>query len=134
MGCDVHCHIEVKINGRWEHWSAVHVDRDYRLFARMASVRNPKRGQEGHVVPISIPRGLVNDPSVVTEIAYRRDEPDAHSESWLDGKEMEALCKEFPDLRGSWGYGLGGNGFVAEDDDPFPDCVEDFRVIFWFDN
>lgn len=27
MGCDIHLHIEVKINGAWEHYATPRVDR-----------------------------------------------------------------------------------------------------------
>ncbi len=53
MGCDIHCHIEIKVEGTWHHYSAPNVDRSYRLFARMAGVRNT-----GGVKPIAPNRGL----------------------------------------------------------------------------
>ena len=34
MGTDMHLHIELKIDGRWEHWSAPRIDRNYEFFAK----------------------------------------------------------------------------------------------------
>lgn len=90
MGCDIHCHIEVKINGRWEHYSALDIDRDYSLFARMAGVR----AYADPSPPIAKPRGLVPDPSIITEIDWARGDGDWHTPSWLTGAELDALIRE----------------------------------------
>lgn len=62
MGCDIHLHTEVKINGVWHHMGAPSVPRNYRLFAKMAGVR-------GIETPIAEPRGLPGDATLLT----RRD-------------------------------------------------------------
>ena len=146
MGCDIHCHIEVKLNGRWEHWSTPQIERSYWLFARMADVRN--REEPNRVYPICAARGMVNDPSILTEVAYTHD--DGHHHSWLSGKELEDLIEELGNLadnnkmptthafqsyrRGGFGY-LFGNGFNAQaHPGDYPDGVEDARLVFWFDS
>ena len=142
MGCDIHWHLEVKINGRWEHFASPDNPRSYALFARMAGVRNSPLDSIRYVQPIDVPRGMVGDPSVVTEIARHDWGVDAHSESWLTGEEVDALCDEtevegsqMPNLRRLFGYGFG-NGFSLKDAaaGDFPDVVEAFRLVFWFDN
>lgn len=42
MGCDIHLHIEIKMNGLWRHYSMPHIERDYCLFGVMAGVRGNK--------------------------------------------------------------------------------------------
>jgi len=35
MGTDIHVHTEVKFGGRWHHYGAPKVSRNYRLFTKM---------------------------------------------------------------------------------------------------
>jgi len=86
MGCDIHAHAEVRINGKWEHYSDLHIKRNYELFARMANVRN-----HGDVEPISEPRGIPEDATFLTKFDFARWGIDAHSASWLSGVEIECL-------------------------------------------
>lgn len=39
MGCDIHLHTELKINGQWQHYSAPSISRDYHLFGRLSMPR-----------------------------------------------------------------------------------------------
>lgn len=142
MGCDIHLHIEVKVNGKWEHYSHPHIQRNYGLFAFMAGVR---QSDGNPLVPIAEPRGLPTDLSVITKIDYAHDEPDSHSESWLNRDEIRRVC-EFMMERpigpwaGEWehtqlGY-ANGNAYwtVGDDDEGHPAEYEDIRFVFWFDN
>ncbi len=128
MGCDIHCHIEIKVEGTWHHYSAPNVDRSYRLFARMAGVRNT-----GGVKPIAPNRGLPEDMSLVTRLAWSYWELDGHSMSWMTGAEVESLTNDEENFCAydEFGY-LFGNGFT--DKDGWPPGVEACRMIFWFDN
>lgn len=91
MGCDIHLHTEIKVNGVWHHYSHPHIQRDYRLFAKMAGVRN--YGYEDEITPVVVePRGLPRDLSFTTNFDAARWSADGHSHSWLSGKELgEAL-------------------------------------------
>lgn len=141
MGCDIHFHTEVKINGKWEHMSAPSLDRWYAMFEKMAGVR----GDEANA--ISPPKGLPSDVSLVTAIEYARWGSDAHSASWFDDKEIKQLedwlegwhKKERPEdfyyPEQDWGYCFGaGYGDFSKYDDTHPAGVEDVRFVFWFDN
>ena len=131
MGCDIHAHIELKINGIWHHWSSPDINRDYTLFARLAGVRtnNPKDRR----YPI---RPLPEDMTVLTRMVLRRFGNDAHTESFITGDEMTEVANWYatnikhPFSR-IFGWGLG-NGFSAEG--LKEDGVEEARMIFWFDN
>lgn len=140
MGCDIHVHTEVKINGKWEHVGNPTILRDYELFAKMAGVRQ----REPRIEPIAEPRGVPEDVSFLTKFDLEQDP--GHSASWLSGEEIDALDEWYRDI---WtkrspnqyhyieeGFGfLFGNGWnvkaISED---FPDGVEDARWVFWFDN
>lgn len=39
MGCDIHLHQEVKINGEWHHYRLAEMPRNYEVFEKMAGVR-----------------------------------------------------------------------------------------------
>lgn len=127
MGCDIHAHIEVKVEGRWEHYSCPPIQRNYRLFARICGVRN-----SGNITPISDPRGLPTDLSLITQKCYNFMKCDAHSATWLSGKELDNLCDWADDP--ALGY-LNGNGFdLRGDSTGHPASFEDCRFICWFDN
>lgn len=159
MGCDIHMHFEVKIAGVWHHYSAPRVQRSYALFTRMAGVQSVSG-----VEPIAEPRGLPDDISFLTKLAYEYDGDDGHSHSWLSGKEIEEVCcwndewraRQAEALRkereqagltynGGWysthhhefGY-LFGNGWdmgpIEEREGCYPPEIEDARLVFWFDN
>ena len=139
MGCDVHGHFEVQINGKWEHYSTPNIHRNYALFEKMAGVRGSINNA---IVP---PKGLPEDVSLVTRIAANYMGVDGHTHSWLSSsefKEMYNFHKSLYDSAKWWeideeqyGY-LFENGF--EDFEPgdggYPKEIEDFRLVFWFDN
>jgi hypothetical protein len=139
MGCDIHLHVEVKIEGKWQNWTAPNLDRNYDLFAKMADVRNYNQG----TVPISKPKGLPEDISVVTKLSYDHWGVDGHSHSWLGYGALTVLeewinnQEHLEGHRKVWefdrmfGWFLG-NGFL--DKGSWPDGVDDVRFVFWFDN
>lgn len=141
MGCDIHLYTEVKVQGQWYCYGHPNVPRNYSLFALMADVRN----ENGELHPISKPKGLPIDMSIVTAAA---DEycPDGHSHSWLSAQELvkleDAWLKIKPagwdnsDLEHHYfGYleGNGWAGFMRYPEDRKP-WIEDVRFVFWFDN
>lgn len=150
MGCDIHLHTEVKIDGAWHRYGVPNVQRSYAVFAKMAGVRNltgPDR-----IVPIAEPRGLPSDATFMTKFDYNRWGTDAHSASWLGAEEIAQLT-EFIDeelgLRGergkywwcedNFGYFFGNTwgGFWKyrnRENSGTPKGVEDVRFVFWFDN
>lgn len=147
MGCDIHLHTEIKINGQWIHHSEANVKRNYALFAKMAGVRNH---YSFNILPISKPKGLPRDCSFLTRIIAESWEGDAHNHSWLGAKELYEL-EEFIKTSEKW-FGencllwthynfpyLNGNTFGGFWE--YPDSriiagipIEDVRFVFWFDN
>lgn len=139
MGCDIHLHTEIKVDGKWHHYSQPRVQRDYVLFFKLAGVRGPFDG----VNPIAEPRGVPNDLSFTTkfDVDYMGD--DGHSHSWLTGDELAEVVRWNDERRvsetGQWfstehsflGY-LFGNGWGR--DSEHPKSIEDVRAVFWFDN
>ncbi len=140
MGCDIHLHIEMKVKGKWLHYGCPSMDRDYRLFAKMANVRN----YHG-IDPISEARGFPCDGvSEVTAVCYAHDKPDVHDISWLTKTEIEELTgwyesKHTWDVVGHrdwkcWNHHciksyLCGNNITSS-----VEGIEDVRFVFWFDN
>jgi hypothetical protein len=138
MGCDIHVHTEIKLDGVWEHYGSPDVDRNYLLFEKMAGVRGDSANA------ISAPKGLPDEAAKVTKFAcdvFGGD--DGHSHSWLSSQEIEELYvwweKKQPFSNWTGGYGgieqqfgyLFGNAWMKEN---MPERVTDFRWIFWFDN
>jgi len=153
MGCDIHIHTEIKVGGVWHHFSQPRQPRAYWLFALMAGVRTSE------VVPQRMfpQRGLPDDISFTTKLCYEDAEESyyPHGQSWLTGMEMAKVIEEYDRLRTkdaeqrndksrffsleheSFGY-LFGNGWAFDpnekDSEAYPECIEDVRVVFWFDN
>ena len=139
MGCDIHAHIEVKIKGKWCYYNELDIDRNYQLFEKMAGVRGELRNA------IDKPRGLPECINLMTKFKSDYWDSDGHSHSWLNSKELAELDKWTKEQMMTetrqpvFGY-LFGNSF--NDWFKYPDDLErirsfgleDFRIIFWFDN
>lgn len=145
MGCDIHLHVEVKINDEWYHYnhpnglfSGSISRRLYPLFAKMAGVRN-----YGKIHPISLPKGLPEDITFITKFDYSREGNNNHDASWFNLQEIQLLEEWWKGQ--SWyvfghvdtyfdeyfGY-LFSNGF--NEDTLKINNLQDARFVFWFDN
>lgn len=122
MGCDIHPHIEVKINNRWEHLSEPNNDRFYDFFARIAGVRNSK-----DIRPIAEGRPLPEDLNPLTRMDLNNWDGDAHSHTWFNKEEMKIIHEEFADY-----FKFYEHKYLDRLDD-FP-LVQDIRMICFFDN
>lgn len=138
MGCDIHAHLEVRLNGKWEHYSVIDIDRSYSLFAIMTGVRN-----YGEIEPISKPKGLPEDVSQITKIDRMIWDEDGHSDSWLDVIDMEKLRDRIKKTFGNDSIDLERDvfnmhssffGCEITDKSSYPEGVDDVRLVFWFDN
>lgn len=135
MGCDIHMHSEIKVNGKWLHYDQPECDRNYDLFEKMAGVRGDDKEA------IALPRGLPADITETTRFDSDHWNGDGHSHSWLSASEIAQLRSWWEAQVGSqveakWDRWLFGNyysGFLKYRDD-VPTGVEDVRFIFWFDN
>lgn len=123
MGCDIHLHSEVKIDGVWHHLDSHIIDRNYELFGKMAGVRD-----EG-IEPIINPVGLPEDITILTKHQYKLHMDDAHSESFLSREQSLELLK-WMRQQTSFCYRDWYFLYDAEEDGDY----DDFRVVFWFDN
>lgn len=155
MGCDIHIVVERNWDGKWvgmrtdrgfvrggyngEETDWVYPDvgqRDYAFFARLAGVRGD--GPE--------PLGMPRDPSDLTLALAKEWEGDGHSFSYLPLKEFaERWCAEdeafiatmaAERLKGeSRAYARLLDRASIGVFDAYDDMdLDDFRVVFWFDN
>lgn len=126
MGCDIHLHIEVLLDGAWHHYNHRSVPRCYELFGYMAGVRGG-----GEVVA---PRGLPPDATVLTRYEYDKYKDNWHHASWLSASEVAEVVGKMKMNwfdTGDWFGWLFGHSFVGSD---WRDEVSDYRFVFWFDN
>jgi hypothetical protein len=138
MGCDIHVHTEVKIKGKWEHFSHTGTCRNYGLFEKMAGVRGSDENA------ISLPKGVPPDISSVTEHDLESWDCDAHSRSWFSRDEIKQLYRWWKDEHmpkyggssylSSEEYFGHGPQYMDWDDAELPEGIEDVRWVFWFDN
>lgn len=139
MGCDIHAHIEIKINNKWEHYSTPPIQRCYGLFAKICGVRN---NEDWGIIPIVLVRGIPEDCSIVTLICSRYEE--GHSHTWMTKEEFKELilwANDNINIRQSWngefehkqiGY-INGNCVYLNSCNHAPE-ITDMRFICWFDN
>ncbi len=145
MGCDIHLHSEIKINGVWHHYAnmALGNTRSYTLFAMMAGVRN----EDGEIEPVSQPRGLPGELSEPTALEYEIEKLDAHSMSWFGPDQIVKLYALWDKSRKQFHLGqmdldtdffgyLFGNSWASFNRfrEDYPKEIEDIRWVFWFDN
>jgi hypothetical protein len=142
MGCDIHLHVEIKVNGEWHHYANPSVQPFYALFAKMAGVRN-----YDNITPITPPRGLPEDVTAVTRFDAEYWAEDAHSHSYLNAEEISELVQWIKTKPFTFGFNrvevesylfgyLFGNNF-SEFTRYLKDRrhgLEDVRFVFWFDN
>jgi len=150
MGCDIHAHLEIKYNGKWEHYAHPSISRWYELFGIMAGIRDC-------VQPIVDPKGFPEDASITTKLDYERWGRNAHTPSWFNEDELDEL-KEWlsgkyldekignpkcSDLSYNLEYSvlnktyLFGNPLTEHrqySDCKLPKGVTEVRLVFWFDS
>ena len=132
MGADIHTMLEKEINGEWvlvhvPHWNAPAERRNYDRFAKLAGVRG-----DGPA-----PKGAPSDISKGTQYRLNKWGCDAHSVSYDTLIRFLDVCKE-TERDSTWDYSSYktsdfcahylGIGFDKDE------CVDDFRVVYWFDN
>lgn len=137
MGCDIHLHIEVKIDGTWQHYANPWVGRSYDLFTLLAGIRST-----GNFKPIAEPKGLPADCNPLTRFIL--DYADFHSHSHLDIKDLARANKRWVKYHGSedytiWKAMFEDPYFLDNWQDPFPfkdrnPKIEDIRIVFAFDS
>lgn len=155
MGCDIHIVVERRWEGRWigvrtDAWlsSGSYADasselvapavgrRNYAFFARLAGVRGTG----------PVPHGLPDDASDLTLALSEDWEGDGHSHSWLPLKEfadrwcatdeafIATLAAERLEGKLSAYARLLDRASIGAFDVYDDIDVDDFRVVFWFDN
>ncbi len=130
MGCDLHVHVELMINGLWEHYQHLDPPRNYAVFSLMANVRN-----DGSITPFKEPSGLPENITQITKIDYENE--NYRSASSFSQEEIKGfaarLWDEFKiDLEEYLEAYLFGNTY-GHKESLLPN-INDVRFVFWFDN
>ena len=153
MGCDIHFHTEVKINGRWEHYGNPSMVRNYKLFTLLAGVRDYSDERDDWIKPYrKADYEFPEDLNVVTQKTLI-DNEDTHSIITYDSKQIHEFYNYLKDkeikMINKWnreeylfmflehefiGY-LDGNGWdILRYPEDKPNYIEDVRWIIGFDN
>ena len=137
MGCNIHGFIETmeypdSENARWWSVHEIPYTRNYRFYAAIAGVRNYIE-----ITPISKPKGIPEDASMMSKVEAEEMGRDGHSHSWLTYKEI----KEY-----DWLQDVGGSLLIDNVHTHFKSLMNEMRflastygeegarVVFWFDN
>lgn len=151
MGCDIHMHVEYKEKGVWQNGNfykkdgygyelvEFYGDRNYKLFAILADVRN-----YDCVKYISEPKGFPDDATEYVSLDYVRWGIDAHSCSYFTLKELidfneehhyeeldhliDALKARADDLYVIYDF------MWKHDRERAYELSNNIRIVFWFDN
>ena len=112
MGMDISAHIEVKVNGTWEHWSIVDIERGSQEYYFLFDIAE------------TMERKFPEDASVVTSMIHADLYSGSMFESWLSEKELKEAEKN-----------AGGNYCILGEDyndyDTLQYRVSDVRIVFW---
>ena len=144
MGFDIKAHIEVKIGGEWHHYSCPSIPRNYQLFDFLGGDwSNHIKGGRGSRDKFIL-KGLPSDISVVTQVAYNKDEGGLFDPSWITIDELNTVIEQFPELS-SFNFNLPPQlwnplGYLFDNSvesfwkyrSDYPQEVEDVRMVFWF--
>ena len=139
MGCDIHLHVEIKVDGEWLHYNNPQITRWYSLFANLGNTTREEASLEPPLTIKPLPGNISK--TTLLDITYEID--DGHHWGCLSSDQIPRLF-EWIEKNGiakpAWEhsnigylYGNGFDGFHKYRAD-YPDWVEDFRFIFWFDN
>ena len=120
MGCDIHVHIEVLIEGEWHHYMPLQCPRHYDVFSRMS-----KCGR-GQYEPIT-ERRFPSNASLITELSRSSYQGIDHSHNWLYLKEILEISEEFPDY--VWKLDVWFNQIERE-----TKIVDQFEGIYLFEH
>ena len=130
-------HSEIKIGGVWHHYSVSSLQADLDLFGKMGWDGD----KDSICTPISIPKGMPEDISLITKIDYDLWKNDAFCQSWLGASEIIQIDSWYDSIKGrshpsldkQLGYLFGHSfqSFLAFRSD-YPTQIEDIRWIFWF--
>ena len=126
MGTDIHCHIEIKIEGRWEHYSNPIILRNYEMFGWLAGVRGPELQK---ITPLALPEDI----NTVTRYHLEMYRESRHNSGCLNHEQMVAWIKEFTEELDE-GHHPGLGYFYDNSWRYIPKGIEDVRMIFFFDN
>lgn len=163
MGCDIHNHVEVKINGIWEYDSLNNFSnydyknekyikneqnepfgwRSYSMFSLLGNVRNYIG-----IIPISDNRGLPSDVSDDIKQQSIEERGDAHSHSYLTLRELIEYDYDKSYLNENYINGeliteddiynpkdfLGNLFFIHLEELKELGDPDNVRIVFWFDN
>lgn len=129
MGCDIHGWIERKTSSGWVAVNELKDkgrSRNYERFAKLAGVRGD--GPE--------PRGMPCDVSATAKYHIEQWDTDGHSHSWLPIAEAAPIF-----LATAWQpedfekkYPLSSFFDLEIGDIPSQGTVDEYRLVFWFDN
>ena len=132
MGANIHTMLEKEIDGEWvlvhvPHWNTGARRANYTRFAKLAGVRG-----DGPV-----PKGTPSDISKGTQYRLSKWGSDAHNTSYDTLVRFLDVCKE-TERDSTWDYSSYKTSDFCEhylgigfDND---ECVDDFRVVYWFDS
>jgi hypothetical protein len=143
VGCDIHAYAEVKRNNEWYFFGSIHFYRNYKLFGKLAGVRSIEPN------PLAPDRGIPADASEITRMLYDRYTTDWHSASYATSEECKELEqwwdeeneREYYERCGGIGIKFSASStFELKASDEELDIlkqlgdIQDYRMVFWFDN
>ena len=146
MGSTMHAHIEVKKDGKWLHFGAPDVQRDYLVFAVMTGERldSISEKEKKSVKPVAKIHKMPKDVSEVTKFCYEQDKEGyalrnitvlTADDLWEVQKQLNRLEEEMIAVDGPYDLEadifhtyINGKALTSHQG------WDDLRVIAWFDN
>lgn len=146
MGTTMHTHIETKKDGKWLHYGAPAVARDYAVFAAINGKRLDCLDEmlRKDIRPQASIKSLPDDMSEVTKICYEQDKESYYlrDEGILTAKDIENLQAHLDELREKHPHWIGScdleedifRTYIADSAIASHRGWDDVRIVFWYDN
>lgn len=135
MGCDIDVYIERFYKGKWVMVDRVPIGaeackRNYERFCKLAGVRCYEECENNQGTPRGLPKDVSESLKYLSE-----DYGDGHSHSWMPLKEfigiIESTLDESRREKFKSEYFRSYDIELIEEDD---NLIDEYRVVFWFDN
>lgn len=143
MGTNLHVHIEVKLNGKWEHFAAPCVTRDYHLFAAINGLDAEFIRPSNRPIAVSRHHELPEDMSAITRVCLEQSRSlGLRGFGYLEAEDIDALQEEL--YRSTPEVCRTGFDKLNLEHNIFRTCIggntiaghtgfEDSRIVYWYD-
>jgi len=148
VSIDLIVHIEIKMEGKWRHYTRAFPERNYGLYGLISKeyFNSKSDGLDSTKIrPLFPTRGIPENATYLTIKEHHKHGSDSHYPSWLDAEDLIKLRENYlklvnpnaskfrilTELFQSYIFSGYLISWYEYPEDNFMD-IEDLRIVFWF--